>query len=296
MATKKKGLGRGMDAIFLDNSIDSPEKTSTLRLSEIEPRRGQPRKVFEAEALAQLADSIAVNGLIQPIVVREREGSDFYQIIAGERRWRAAKMAGLSEVPVVILEADDRKVAEYALIENIQREDLSPIEEAQGYKSLIEEYNLTQEQVAKQVGKSRAAVTNSMRLLDLPEDVLALVADKSLSAGHARTLLGLVDKSRISEVADIVVIRELSVRATEELVHKLNSQPIEDDEPAEDNSVEREYYASLESKIKEILGSRVKISHFGRKKSISITYKDTDELTEIIKKLVGEENTENLFV
>ena len=297
MATKKKGLGRGMDAIFLDNSLDSPEKTSTLRLSEIEPRRGQPRKVFEAEALAQLADSIAVNGLIQPIVVREREGTDFYQIIAGERRWRAAKMAGLSEVPVVILEADDRKVAEYALIENIQREDLSPIEEAQGYKSLIEEYNLTQEQVAKQVGKSRAAVTNSMRLLDLPEDVLSLVADKSLSAGHARTLLGLVDKSRISEVADTVIIRELSVRVTEELVHKLNSQPLEDeDKPEEDNSVEREYYASLESKIKGILGSAVKISHFKRKKSITISYKDTDELTEIIKKLVGDENTENLFV
>ena len=285
-----------MDAIFLDNSLDSPEKTSTLRLSEIEPRRGQPRKVFEAEALAQLADSIAVNGLIQPIVVREREGSDFYQIIAGERRWRAAKMAGLSEVPVVILDADDRKVAEYALIENIQREDLSPIEEAQGYKSLIEEYNLTQEQVAKQVGKSRAAVTNSMRLLDLPEDVLALVADKSLSAGHARTLLGLVDKSRISEVADMVVIRELSVRATEELVHKLNSQPDEEDEPEEDNAVEREYYASLEEKMTETLGCRVKISHFSRKKSISISYKDNDELTEIIKKLVGEENTENLFV
>ena len=296
MATKKKGLGRGMDAIFLDNSLDSPEKTSTLRLSEIEPRRGQPRKVFEAEALAQLADSIAVNGLIQPIVVREREGSDFYQIIAGERRWRAAKMAGLSEVPVVILEADDRKVAEYALIENIQREDLSPIEEAQGYKSLIEEYNLTQDQVAKQVGKSRAAVTNSMRLLDLPEDVLALVADKSLSAGHARTLLGLVDKSRISEVADMIIIRELSVRATEELVHKLNSQPDEEDDPREDNAVEREYYASLEGKISEALGCRVKISHFNRKKSISISYKDTDELTEIIKKLVGEENTENLFV
>ncbi len=296
MATKKKGLGRGMDAIFLDNSLDSPEKTSTLRLSEIEPRRGQPRKVFEAEALAQLADSIAVNGLIQPIVVREREGSDFYQIIAGERRWRAAKMAGLSEVPVVILEADDRKVAEYALIENIQREDLSPIEEAQGYKSLIEEYNLTQEQVAKQVGKSRAAVTNSMRLLDLPEDVLALVADKSLSAGHARTLLGLIDKSRISEVADTVVIRELSVRATEELVHKLNSQPIEEDETEENNAVEREYYASLEEKMTETLGCRVKISHFSRKKSISISYKDTDELTGIIKKLVGEENAENLFV
>lgn len=296
MATKKKGLGRGMDAIFLDNSLDSPEKTSTLRLSEIEPRRGQPRKVFEAEALAQLADSIAVNGLIQPIVVRERQGSNFYQIIAGERRWRAAKMVGLSEVPVVILEADDKKTAEYALIENIQREDLSPIEEAQGYKALIDEYNLTQEQVAKQVGKSRAAVTNAMRLLDLPEDVLSLVADKSLSAGHARALLGLIDRSRISEAADLIVIRELSVRATEELVRKMNSQPEEEDEPEEDNSVEREYYASLEDKITELIGCNVKISHFNRKKSITISYADADELTELIKKLVGEENTENLFV
>lgn len=292
---KKKGLGRGMDAIFLDNSLDAPEKTSTLRLSEIEPRRGQPRKAFDAEALSQLADSIAANGLIQPIVVRERAGTDFYQIIAGERRWRAAKMAGLSEVPVVILEADDKKVAEYALIENIQREDLSPIEEAMGYKALIEEYGMTQEQVAKQVGKSRAAVTNSLRLLDLPDDVLALVSDKSLSAGHARALLGLNDKSRISELADIVVIRELSVRAVEELVRKYNSMP-EVEEEYEDDSVERAYYKSLEKKMTEALGSRVKISHSSRKKVISIAYKDADDLSELIKKLVGEETAQNLFV
>lgn len=296
---KKKGLGRGMDAIFLDNSLDdAPEKTSTLRLSEIEPRRGQPRKTFDSEALSQLADSIAANGLIQPIVVREREGTDFYQIIAGERRWRAAKMAGLSEVPVVILEADDKKVAEYALIENIQREDLTPIEEAEGYKALIEEYNMTQEQVAKQVGKSRAAVTNAMRLLDLPEDVLALVADKTLSAGHARALLGLNDKSLISDAADTVVIRELSVRATEELVRSYNARSMVSDEDVEkdDDSVEREYYASLERKITETLGCRVRISHSNRKKSISITYKDSDELCELIKKLVGDVNAENLFV
>lgn len=294
---KKKGLGRGMDAIFLDNSLDdAPEKTGTLRLSELEPRRGQPRKVFDSEALSQLADSIAANGLIQPIVVRERDGTDFYQIIAGERRWRAAKMAGLTEVPVVILEADDKKVAEYALIENIQREDLSPIEEAQGYRSLIEEYSMTQEQVAKQVGKSRAAVTNVLRLLDLPEDVLSLVSDKTLSAGHARTLLGLVDKSRISEVADIVVSRELSVRATEELVKRYNAQPLEDDDPKQDDSVEREYYSSLEKRIGETLGCRVKISHSSHKKSISIAYNDADELCELIKKLVGEDNAEKLFV
>ncbi len=296
MATKKKGLGRGMDAIFLDNSLDAPEKNSTLRLSEIEPRRDQPRKVFDTEALAQLADSIAVNGLIQPIIVREREGSDFYQIIAGERRWRAAKMAGLSEVPVVILDVDDKKVAEYALIENIQREDLNPIEEARGFKSLIEDYNLTQEQAAKQVGRSRSAVTNSLRLLDLPEDVLELVSDKTLSAGHARALLGLNDKSTISEAADIIVKKELSVRAAEDLVRKMNSSPKLDSEPDEDDLVEREYYASLEKKIKQAIGCRVKIAHSERKKSITISYKDADELEELIKKLVGGENVENLFV
>ncbi len=293
---KKKGLGRGMDAIFLDNSLDDArENTSTLRISEIEPRRGQPRKTFDAEALSQLADSIAANGLIQPIVVRERAGTDFYQIIAGERRWRAAKMAGLSEVPVVVLEADDKKVAEYALIENIQREDLSPIEEAMGYKALIEEYGMTQEQVATQVGKSRAAVTNSLRLLDLPEDVLELVADKSLSAGHARALLGLNDKSRISELADTVVIRELSVRAVEELVRKYNSMPVVEDD-YEDDAVERAYYKSLEKKMTEALGSRVKISHSNRKKVISIAYKDADDLSELIKKLVGDEAAQKLFV
>ena len=294
---KKKGLGRGMDAIFLDNSLDdAPEKTGTLRLSEIEPRRSQPRKIFDAEALSQLADSIAANGLIQPIVVREREGTDFYQIIAGERRWRAAKMVGLSEVPVVILEADDKKASEYALIENIQREDLNPIEEAMGYEALIDEYGMTQEQVAKQVGKSRAAVTNAMRLLDLPDEVLKLVSEKSLSAGHARALLGLNDKSLISDAADTVIMRELSVRATEELVRKYNAAPVTEPGEDTDDSVEREYYTSLERKMTEALGCKVKISHSCRKKAITVSYNDADELTALIKKLVGEENTENLFV
>lgn len=296
MAAKKKGLGRGMDAIFLDNSMDDAEKKSSmLRLSQIEPRRDQPRKVFDTEALSQLADSIAVNGLIQPIIVREQEGSDFYQIIAGERRWRASKMAGLSEVPVVILDVDDKKAAEYALIENIQREDLNPIEEARGFKSLIEDYSLTQEQAAKQVGRSRSAVTNSLRLLELPEDVLELVSNKTLSAGHARTLLGLNDRSRISDVADMVVSRELSVRATEDLVKKLNSAPDEPEE-TENNEIEREYYASLEKKISVALGHRVKISHSNHKKSITVSCKNSDELEELIKRLLGNENTENLFV
>lgn len=295
---KRPSLGKGYDAVWLDNEADTAnEKTSTLRISQIEPRRDQPRKVFDGEALSQLADSIAVNGLIQPIIVRQVGQSDFYQIIAGERRWRASKMAGLSEVPVVILDIDDKKAAEYALIENIQREDLNPIEEAKGFKSLIEEYGLTQEQAAKQVGKSRSAVTNSLRLLELPDGVLDKVSDKTLSAGHARALLGLSDKSKISDAADTVIVRELSVRATEELVKKLNSVPDTDgDENKEDNTVEREYYSSLSDKITQTLGRRVKISHLNHKKSITISYKDTDELEELIKKLVGEEKAENLFL
>jgi ParB family chromosome partitioning protein len=284
---KKQALGRGMDAIFLDNSLDVSERTNTLRLSQIEPRRSQPRKYFDTESLSQLADSIASNGLIQPIIVREIEGSDFYQIIAGERRWRAAKLAGLSEVPVVIIDADDKKAAEYALIENIQREDLNPIEEARGLKSLIDDYKLTQEQVSKQVGKSRVAVTNSLRLLELPDDVLNLVAEKTLSAGHARALLGLSDKSKISETADLVIRGELSVRATEELVKKLNSAP--KPEKSERNNVEDEYYSSLEKKITDTLGCKVRISHSTRKKSISISYKDTAELESLLRKLVGED-------
>ncbi len=286
-----------MDSIFLDNSMDAPEKSSTLRLSEIEPRRDQPRKVFDTEALSQLADSIAVNGLIQPIIVREQENSDFYQIIAGERRWRAAKMAGLSEVPVVILDIDDKKAAEYALIENIQREDLNPVEEALGFKSLIEDYSLTQEQAAKQVGKSRSAVTNSLRLLELPDEVLKLLSDKTISAGHARALLGLSDRSRIAEAADTVVKRELSVRATEELVKKLNTSPSPaETAPKEDNEIEREYYSSLERKISDALGRHVKISHSNHKKSIAVSYNSSEELEELIKKLLGSENAENIFM
>ncbi len=294
---KKQALGRGIDAIFLDNSLETQEKTQTLSLSQIEPRQGQPRKNFDSEALSQLADSIAANGLIQPIVVRSIENSDFYQIIAGERRWRASKMAGLTEVPVVILDIDDRKTSEFALIENIQREDLSPIEEAQGYYSLIHDYDLTQEQVAKQVGKSRATITNALRLLELPEDVLALVSDKTLSAGHARTLLGINDRSRISEAAAYVSEHMLSVRATEEYVKKLNLlATVANEEENECDTAEKCYYSSLEQKITQAIGCKVRISHSNRKKTLSISYKDADELEELIRKLVGENEAQNLFV
>lgn len=282
---KKKGLGRGMEAIFLDNSPEDSEKVTTLRVSEIEPRRSQPRKNFDAEALSQLADSIAANGVIQPIIVRESENSGFYQIIAGERRWRAAKQAGLSEVPVVVVDADDRKAAEYALIENIQREDLNPVEEARGIKSLIDDCSLTQEETARRLGRSRAAVTNSLRLLELPEKLLDMLADKSLSAGHARALLGLCDKSSLEAAAEKVVSSELSVRQTEELVRRLNSEKAE--KPKE-NEVEESYYRSLEEKLTSALGCRVRINRGKRRKSLSIAYRSTDELEAILEKLTKE--------
>lgn len=282
--TKKKGLGRGMDAIFLDNSPNESDKVTTLRISEIEPRRSQPRKNFDAESLSQLADSIAANGIIQPIVVREAEAPGFYQIIAGERRWRAAKQAGLSEVPVIILDADDRKAAEYALIENIQREDLNPMEEAAGFRSLIEDYSLTQEEAAKQVGRSRAAVTNSLRLLELPVEVQDLVTTGILSAGHARALLGLSDRSKIIEAADKVTLGELSVRATEELVRSMNADKPE----PKKNEVEESYYHSLEEKISSALGCKVKINRGKRRRSISISYKTTEQLEALIERLTRE--------
>lgn len=278
---KKQALGRGMDAIFIDNTPDSPERTDKLAVSDIEPRRDQPRKTFDPESLSSLADSIAANGLIQPIIVRPSESSALYSIVAGERRWRAARMAGLSEVPVVIIDADDRKAAEYALVENIQREDLNPIEEAEGLKSLIEDYNLTQEQAAKRVGKSRAAIANALRLLELPDEVISLVGHKLLSAGHARALLGLNDKTLIPDAAKTIVDHELSVRAAEELIKKLNSKP----EPKKNDPVTDSYYSSLEQKLTESLGHKVRISRSKRRRSISISYKNSDELEELIRLL-----------
>ena len=270
-----------MDAIVIDNTPDSPERTDKLAVSDIEPRRDQPRKTFDPESLSSLADSIAANGLIQPIIVRPSESSALYSIVAGERRWRAARMAGLSEVPVVIIDADDRKAAEYALVENIQREDLNPIEEAEGLKSLIEDYNLTQEQAAKRVGKSRAAIANALRLLELPDEVISLVGHKSLSAGHARALLGLNDKTLIPDAAKTIVDHELSVRAAEELIKKLNSKP----EPKKNDPVADSYYSSLEQKLTESLGHKVRISRSKRRRSISISYKNSDELEELIRLL-----------
>jgi len=219
--TKDLGLGRGLNALLGDPDLQPQgEGSVTLPISQVEPGLNQPRKRFDQDALDDLADSIRIHGIIQPLTVR-RLASGYYQIFAGERRWRAAKAAGLSEVPAVIIEADDRKVMELGLIENLQREDLNPAEEARGYRSLMEDYGLTQEQVAQQMGKSRPAITNTLRLLALPEDLLELVAQDQLSAGHARALLAAPTPALQRAAAKRVIAERLSVRqADARLVEK----------------------------------------------------------------------------
>ena len=217
MAKKNSGLGRGLDAIFLDNALseetnNDENRISHLKISLVDPKTDQPRKYFDKEALEQLADSIVENGLLQPILVRSY-GEGRYQIIAGERRFRASKIAGLTEIPAIVLDRDDRKTAQIALIENIQREDLNPLEEAMAYKSLQEEFDMTQEELSIKVGKSRSAIANVIRLLDLPDEVLTLVASKELSAGHARTILGLKNKDDMILLAQRAVEEDQIGRA-----------------------------------------------------------------------------------
>ena len=287
---KAKPLGRGLDSIFFDNS-ESESKTpnTTLRLADIRPRADQPRKTFDKEALEQLARSIAEHGLIQPIVVRKTLG-DFYEIIAGERRWRASKLAGLEEVPVVILDSDDLKTAEISLIENIQREDLNAIEEALAYRTLIETYGLTQQSVAQRVGKSRTTVTNSLRLLDLPEKVAELVASGTLSAGHARALLGLDNKDLIPEVAENVAQSELSVRDTEDLVRRINKpKAAKDPVIIEKNDSEPDYVAILEKKVRQTIGRRVKIVSGKRARKLEIEFSDDRDLENLLVSLCGKD-------
>ena len=291
MAKKNSGLGRGLDAIFLDNFIEEDEKNSsesgisTLKISLIDPKSDQPRKYFDKEALEQLASSISENGVLQPILVR-KYGDGRYQIIAGERRFRASKLAGLSEIPAIVLEHDDKKAAEIALIENVQREDLNPLEEALGYKALAEEYGMTQEELSSRVGKSRSAIANTLRLLDLPDEILTLVASKELSAGHARTLLGLKDRDNMILLAQRAVEDDLSVRVLEELVKKYNkpTKPIqENDEPLP----VVDYFRELEIRVQSHLGRKVKIEGKGRKKTITLSYEDNEDLDEILKLLCG---------
>ena len=248
------GLGRLMDDLLDDNLPEERKKgASMVRISCIEPRSDQPRKTFDREALEVLADSIATYGVLQPIIVRENEAMPgLYEIIAGERRWRAAKIAGLDEIPAVLLKGDDLKIAQVALIENLQREDLDPVEEAMAYSVLIERFDLTQEQVAKQVGKSRSAIANSLRLLNLPEDVIEMLQADIISEGHAKALLGLNNPDNIVPLAQKIAEREMSVRETELAVKKLNAEKEEKDVYVDLNSDAGRLKLYLEEVEKEI--------------------------------------------
>lgn len=280
MAAKKGGLGRGLDALFADNSIEEIASTSAVKLKimDIEPNRDQPRKIFDEDALAELADSIAKHGVIQPLLVRPMpDGS--YQLVAGERRWRASRMAGLAEVPVVIKELSDDEAMALALIENLQREDLNAIEEAQGIKALMDTLSLTQDEAAERVGKSRPAVANALRLLKLPDSVIALVSDGKLSPGHARALLGFKDEQDIIETADLIIEKGLTVRDVEKLVKKRNKEP-----KAEKPAARRaSYYDEVELALTDFLGRKVKVGTKPGKESgvLEIDFFDKDDLTRL---------------
>lgn len=280
MAAKKGGLGRGLDALFADNSFEEIASTSAVKLKimDIEPNRDQPRKIFDEDALAELADSIAKHGVIQPLLVRPMpDGS--YQLVAGERRWRASRMAGLTEVPVVIKELSDDEAMALALIENLQREDLNAIEEAQGIKALMDTLSLTQDEAAERVGKSRPAVANALRLLKLPDSVIALVSDGKLSPGHARALLGFKDEQDIIETADLIIEKGLTVRDVEKLVKKRNKEP-----KAEKPAARRaSYYDEVELALTDFLGRKVKVGTKPGKESgvLEIDFFDKDDLTRL---------------
>jgi len=289
MAKKPGGLGRDFYAILDDNIMDMKEgAATTLRIAEVEPRSDQPRKQFDKEALEALADSIAAYGVLQPILVRQNpnfEGS--FEIIAGERRWRAAKMAGLTEIPAIVLDGDDLKTAQIAVIENVQREDLNVVEEAFAYKSLIDQFGLTQDEVAKQVGKSRPAVANLLRLLDLPEEVLEQLKAGDLTAGHARALLGLNDPEMIVPLANRVIGKNLSVRETEVLVKRENIAPAPALPDITGKPQNRAYMMDLERRTRETLGRKVKITQNDKKKSIELYYEDDADMEALLLALCG---------
>lgn len=293
MSKKQAGLGRNFYSLFDDNNYTENKNNAgtILKLSDIEPRKDQPRKSFEREALESLADSIANYGVLQPIIVRDNlsfPGS--YEIVAGERRWRAAKMAGLSEIPAIILTGDELHMAQVSLIENIQREDLNPIEEASAYQELIENFGLTQEQVAKQVGKSRSAITNTLRLLDLPDEVLEYLKSGELSAGHARALLGLNEKTAILSLVEKIIAKQLSVRDVEILIKKLNSlASATDDETLilEGVNHRKIYMKELERRLMESLGRRAKISYTPRKKVLELSFDSDEDLETLLTAICG---------
>ena len=279
MATKKSGLGKGLEALFADNASDEVAVHS-LRLSEIEPNREQPRRQFDEAALAELAESIRQYGVIQPIAVRPLP-SGGYQIVAGERRWRAARMAELTEVPVVILELDDAETMQLALVENLQREDLNPMEEAEGFQTLADRFGLTQEQIAQKVGRSRPAVANAMRLLALPESVRRMVESGTLSAGHARTLLTLPDPAQMLALARQAIEQGLTVRALEKLVaQQTGGAKSRSGKPALPV-----YYREVSASLTETLSRPVKVERSGRVGRLIVEFYSDEELGDLANRL-----------
>lgn len=281
----KKGLGKGLSELFGEDILNEDDSELVYApISKVEPRENQPRNSFDDEKLAELAESISQYGLIQPITVRKLDGG-FYQIIAGERRWRASRLAGLDEVSVRVIEADDRRAAELALVENLQREDLNPIEEAAGYRSLIEEYGLTQDEAAKSVGKSRPAITNALRLLSLSREVLPLVEDGSLSAGHARALLPITDPERQLKAAREVIDRSLSVRKTEQLAAKILKETESAPKKEQSNELMVDYIADTEDYLSRTLARKVAIEQKRRGGKIVLDYYDSDDRETLIANL-----------
>ncbi len=281
MAVKKSGLGRGFDAIFADNSVEdisTGNSTTKVKLLDIEPNRDQPRKQFDEEALAELSDSIAQHGVLQPLLVRPMPDGG-YQLVAGERRWRASRMAGLTEVPVVIRDLTDSQVAELALVENLQRENLNPLEEANGYKELSDKFGYTQEKIAEIVGKSRPSIANALRLLNLPEDVQEMVSSGSLSMGHARAILGLEDDKMKIDLAKLVIANDLSVRETERIARNMAKEAPKTKKAKKRNP----YYDEAELALSEVLGRKVKITKSSKKGALEIEFFDDADLKKLLK-------------
>lgn len=283
----RKGLGKGLDALFAHNSepvvISTREGESVveLRLSEVEPDSAQPRTRFDNEKLSELAASIAEHGVITPIIVKKLDNG-FYRIIAGERRWRASKIAGVSTIPAIIRDMDKEALYQVSLVENLQRQDLNPIEEAKGYKRLAEEFHLTQEQIAKKLGKSRSSIANSLRILNLPTKVIDYVEEGRLSFGHAKVLLSVTDEKRLLTLAEKAVAEELSVRALEE---ELSAKPVPVKKEQKENINVKLAYKELEDKITKHLSTKTKITGNNKKGKIEIEYYGTEDLERIVKLL-----------
>ena len=278
-----KGLGKGLGALLGDFEEETRENTpyKLLPIHKVEPNRNQPRQDFDEEELESLSESLATHGILQPLTVRELE-SGYYQIIAGERRWRAARMAGLTEVPVVVIEADDQKAMELALIENLQRQDLNPVEEALGYQSLMEDFGLTQESAAQRVGKSRPAVANALRLLNLPDGILEKVRDGSLSAGHARAILAIKSEKKQLEAMQQIIALGLSVRQAELLCKNMTKEP----QPAKPVSLRVDYVSECEKSLSKHLGRGVKIVNGKRKGRFELEFYGEEDLQVLLDTLM----------